>query len=191
MYFMNNKPKIAIVISSTRPGRICKEISQWVMGVMERDERLDLSFIDLLEINLPFLDEPTMPALGQYQHEHTKVWSALVKSYDGFVFVLPQYNWGYPAPLKNALDYLYVEWADKPASIVTYGNHGGGKAALQLQGVLQGLHMRNTSTNLALSFNNEMLREDGAFKDIGSDFASYEKPSLELSAELYTILKNA
>jgi NAD(P)H-dependent FMN reductase len=188
---MNNESKIAIVISSTRPSRICKEISEWVMSIMESDDQLDLSFIDLLEINLPFLDEPTMPALGQYQHEHTKAWSALVKSYDGFVFVLPQYNWGYPAPLKNALDYLYVEWADKPAAIVTYGNHGGGKAAVQLQEVLQGLHMRNTSTNLALSFNNEMLREDGAFKDIGSDFVSYEKPLLELSAELYTMLKDA
>jgi NAD(P)H-dependent FMN reductase len=188
---MNNKSKIAIVICSTRPGRICKEISEWVMSIMESNQQLDLSFIDLLEINLPFLDEPKMPALGQYQHEHTKVWSALVKSYDGFVFVLPQYNWGYPAPLKNALDYLYVEWADKPALIVTYGNHGGGKAALQLQGVLQGLHMRNTPTNLELSFNNKMLRKDGAFNDIRSDFASYEQPLLRLSAELHTMLKGA
>lgn len=98
--------------------------------------------LDLAEVDLPFLDEPRPPAHGSYVHEHTRRWSALVGSYDAFAFVLPQYNWGYPAVLKNALDFLYDEWAAKPAGIVTYGNHGGGRAAIQLQQVLTGLHMR-------------------------------------------------
>ncbi|MGB3676719.1 MAG: NADPH-dependent FMN reductase [Candidatus Nanopelagicales bacterium] len=69
-------------------------------------------------------------------------WSERVQSFDGFLFVAPQYNWGYPAALKNALDYLYVEWHDKPSTVLTYGTHGGGKAAKQLLDVMAGLHMR-------------------------------------------------
>jgi NAD(P)H-dependent FMN reductase len=71
-----------------------------------------------------------------------------VSSVDGFIFVFPQYNWGYPAPLKDALDYLYVEWRDKPASYVTYGTRGGSKAAEQFHQLLQGLHMRELDDHL-------------------------------------------
>jgi NAD(P)H-dependent FMN reductase len=146
-----------------------------VLGVVDDSSKLDFELIDLAVINLPFLDEPEMPALGNYQHEHTKTWSELISLYDGFIFVLPQYNWGYPAPLKNALDFLYHEWTNKPATIVTYGNHGGGKATAQLQIVLQGLHMRNTETNTQLSFSADMLDNSGHFKDINKDFSSYEE----------------
>jgi NAD(P)H-dependent FMN reductase len=165
--------KIGIVISSTRPTRICKEIAEWVLENVKDTTELEFELIDLKEINLPFLDEPLKPALGTYEYEHTKAWSRLVSSFDGFIFVLPQYNWGYPAPLKNALDYLYNEWANKPGTIITYGSHGGGKAAEQLKVVLQGLHMTNTATNPSLSFTDEMLIEEKHFKDIGMDFEIY------------------
>jgi NAD(P)H-dependent FMN reductase len=75
-------------------------------------------------------------------YEHTRSWSRLIQSYDGFVFVFPRYNWGYPGVLKNALDYVYHEWRDKPASFITYGIRGGNKAADQVTAVLHGLHMR-------------------------------------------------
>ncbi|MEU4654989.1 NADPH-dependent FMN reductase [Streptomyces sp. NPDC023723] len=91
---------------------------------------------------MPFLDEPFIAALGDYQHEHTRAWSRTAQSYGGFLFVFPQYNWGYPAVLKNALDYLYREWRDKPASFITYGTRGGTKAAEQFTEVLHGLRMR-------------------------------------------------
>ena len=116
-----------------------------------------VELVDLQEIDLPFLDEPIMAARGRYEHEHTVRWSELVRSYDGFVFVFPQYNWGYPAVLKNALDFLYHEWADKPAGLVTYGSRGGGLAATQLRQVLQGLHMRSTETNIELKTDETML----------------------------------
>jgi NAD(P)H-dependent FMN reductase len=139
--------RIGVVVGSTRPRRICKQLAQWVLAVAQPESRLTYELIDLAEVALPFLDEPLMAALGQYEHEHTKRWSRLVQSYDGFVFVLPQYNWGYTAVVKNALDFLYAEWHDKAASIVTYGTRGGGRASDQLKVVLQGLSMRGTSTN--------------------------------------------
>ena len=113
--------------------------------------------VDLQELDLPFLDEPIMASRGRYEHEHTVRWSELVRAYDGFVFVFPQYNWGYPAVLKNALDFLYHEWANKPAGLVSYGSRGGGLAATQLKQVLQGLHMRRTETNIELKTDEAML----------------------------------
>jgi NAD(P)H-dependent FMN reductase len=83
--------------------------------------------VDLAQVGLPFLDEPLKPALGHDAHEHTRAWSRLVTSFDAFVLVSPQYNWGYPAPSENALDFLYAEWRDKPAGLVTYGTRGEAK----------------------------------------------------------------
>jgi len=144
---MSADRKIGVVVGSTRPRRICKHLAEWVLEIAQAESRLTYELIDLAEISLPFLDEPLMAALGQYEHEHTKRWSRRVSSYDGFVFVFPQYNWGYTAVLKNALDFLYAEWHDKAAAIVTYGTHGGGRGAEQLKQVLQGIGMRNTATN--------------------------------------------
>jgi NAD(P)H-dependent FMN reductase len=139
--------KIGVVVGSTRPSRICSAIADWVLETARQENPLEFALIDLAEVDLPFLDEPVMAARGHYEHEHTKRWSRLVRSYDGFVFVMPQYNWGYTAVLKNALDFLYAEWHDKAASMVTYGSHGGGKGAEQLQSVLQALGMRIAFTN--------------------------------------------
>jgi NAD(P)H-dependent FMN reductase len=97
--------------------------------------------VDLKAWHLPMDDEPCIPATGEYACEHTRAWSRKISEGHGFVFVTPQYNWGYPAPLKNALDHLYKEWAGKPAMIVSYGGHGGGKCAAQLCQVLDGLGM--------------------------------------------------
>lgn len=134
--------RIAVVIGSTRPIRICAPIAAWACEAIGRESGLSYRLLDLADVALPFLDEPLPAALGDYQHEHTRAWSATVQSYDGFLFVFPQYNWGYPAVLKNALDYLYREWGDKPASFLTYGTRGGSKAAGQFAEVLRGLHMR-------------------------------------------------
>jgi NAD(P)H-dependent FMN reductase len=142
--------RVAVVIGSTRPNRICADISDWAIRLLQASSELHYELVDLAEVNLPFLDEPLKPAVGQYQHEHTKAWSRLVSSFDAFVFVFPQYNWGYPAPLKNALDFLYAEWHEKPAGLVTYGTRGGEKGAAQLRGVLQGVHMRTVDHNVEL-----------------------------------------
>ncbi|MBA3927114.1 NADPH-dependent FMN reductase [Listeria rustica] len=184
---MSEKPNIGLIIGSNRPTRVCRTVAEWAMKEMEHD-KLNLSLIDLAEINLPFLDEPEIPAHGNYQKEHTKAWSELIKGYDGFVFIFPQYNWGYPAVLKNALDFLYDEWRGKPVSIMCYGGHGGFQAALSMKLVTQGLHMYNMATNPPLDISDEMFDERGQFKNIEKDFARYKLPLQAVSAEFASIL---
>ena len=183
-----NKPNIGIIIGSNRPKRICRVVAEWVLKGMQH-EGLNLELIDLAEINLPFLDEPEIPACHNYQKEHTKSWSKVVSGYDGFVLVFPQYNWGYPAVLKNALDFLYDEWAGKPVSIMCYGRHGGFQGTLAMKLVTQGLDMYNMSTNPALHIEESMFDEQGQFKDIDADFARYEVPLQAVSSEFVNLLK--
>ena len=182
------KPCVAVVIGSNRPKRICPEIAAWVRTTAERQRSLAFETIDLRDIDLPFLDEPEIAARGGYVHEHTRRWSRLVSSFAGFVFVFPQYNWGYPAVLKNALDFLYAEWDGKPAGLVTYGTRGGGRAATQLQSVLQGLHMRNTTTNPALNTALTQLDGEGMFIDIEMALAPFAPDVLAMTAELATLI---
>lgn len=85
--------RIAVLIGSTRPTRICADIAGWTRDVLSQDSALSYQLLDLAEVDLPFLDEPRMPALGHYQHEHTRAWSRTVRVFDGFLFVFPQYNW--------------------------------------------------------------------------------------------------
>lgn len=182
-----NKPKIGIIIGSNRPTRICRRVAEWVIAEMQHDE-LDLTLIDLAEVNLPFLDEPEIPAHHHYAKDHTKAWSKQIGQYDGFVLIFPQYNWGYPAVLKNALDYLYDEWAKKPVSIMCYGGHGGFQATLAMKLVTQGLRMYNMSTNLPLDIEDEMFDEHGQFKDIEKAFARYKQPLQAVSDEFADLL---
>jgi NAD(P)H-dependent FMN reductase len=131
---------------------------------------LDLELVDLADWPLPG-DEPDVPAVASaYANEHTRDWSRKIGGAAGFVFVTPQYNWGYPASLKNALDHLYHEWRGKPAVIVSYGFHGGGRAASQLNQVLAGLHMRVAPTMPALTLPEAMKVTE---PDIGLALAAF------------------
>lgn len=109
-----------------------------------------------LEPPPPPFDEPGIPIFikdpSQYEHSHSRAWSAGVASYDAFIFVTPEYNWGYPAAIKNAIDYLFTEWNGKPATVVSYGGHGGAYSNAQLRQVLQGVHMRVTDHNVEVTF---------------------------------------
>lgn len=165
--------RIAVVIGSTRPARICPGIASWIRDVAQKDSPLSYELLDLADIGLPLLDEPLMAALGQYEHEHTRRWSGIVDSYDGFVFVFPQYNWGYPAVLKNALDFLYREWREKPAAVACYGTRGGNKGVAQLLGVLNGLHMRPLDQNLELVITEADLDAAWQLKDIDATLSPY------------------
>jgi NAD(P)H-dependent FMN reductase len=115
-----------------------------------------LHLIDLATWNLPLFDEPLVPSTvktsSEYSHEHTRAWSLEIQKYRGFIFVLPQYNWGYPAVLKNAIDYLFHEWRGKSAMIVSYGGHGGGKSAAQWRQVLSAVRINVADTAPALAF---------------------------------------
>jgi NAD(P)H-dependent FMN reductase len=165
--------RVAVIIGSTRPMRISAPIAEWVREHLQDGSPLHYELLDLAEVDLPFLDEPLMAALGRYEHAHTRAWSATVSAYAGFVLVFPQYNWGYPAVLKNALDFLYREWANKPVSYVTFGTRGGNRAAAQIDGVLAGLHMAPLEDHLEVVITGEDVDEDWQLRDLEATLAPY------------------
>ena len=181
-------PRIAVVIGSTRPTRICPGIAEWIKDAAQEESPLRYELIDLALVNLPFLDEPLKAALRQYEHEHTRAWSELVSAFSGFVFVFPQYNWGYPAPLKNALDFLYFEWGDKPATTVTYGTRGGNRAAEQFHGVLEGVHMRPLEDRLEIVITDDDVDEHWQLRDLDATLGPYREQVRRLDAQLVAAL---
>jgi NAD(P)H-dependent FMN reductase len=136
------RPVLQVVIASTRPGRIGPAFARWFVARAEQHGEFEIEVIDLAEVALPFMDEPHHPRLAKYQHQHTKDWSASVSRADAFVFVTPEYNYGYNAVLKNALDYLHNEWADKALGFLSYGGVAAGtRSVQQLKQVVTALRM--------------------------------------------------
>jgi len=180
--------RVAVVIGSTRPTRICPGIAEWIRNVAQQNSPLQYELVDLAEVNLPFLDEPLMAALQHYEHEHTRAWSRTVGSFDGFIFVFPQYNWGYPAPLKNALDYLFVEWQDKPASYVTYGTRGGSRAAAQFQVVLKGLDMRQLDDHVEAIITRDDVDDHWQLRDLDTTLRPYLEQARAIDAQMVDAL---
>lgn len=176
--------KIAVIIGSTRPTRVGADIADWFVRNVSDTPNASFEIIDLKEINLPFLDEVHVPDKGMYQKDHTKEWQELVKGYGAFVFVTAEYNAGYPAPLKNAIDYLYAEWVDKPAAIVSYGWGGGASAAAQLRQVLERLKMRVAGVAPALKFNGETFDENAQLNDVDKSFADNVEEAKMMAKQL-------
>ncbi len=125
-------PCLRIIIASTRPGRAGLPVANWFVPVARAHGGFDVEVTDLAELALPFMDEPKHPRFRDYTHEHTRAWSAIVEASDAFVFVMPEYNFGINAPLKNAIDYLHSEWQDKPVGFVSYGGISAGTRAVQM-----------------------------------------------------------
>ncbi|RGE20171.1 NADPH-dependent FMN reductase [Leucobacter sp. wl10] len=174
---MDSSPRIAVIVGSTRPGRISLDAATWVQATLNRQSELSYEIVDLAAIDLPFLDEPTPAAYGQYRHEHTIRWSELVSSYEGFVFVFPQYNWGYPGVLKNALDFLYREWHGKPATLFTWGIRGGARGAAQFHQIMLGLHMDPLSAHVEAVFTDSDTDHAGRLASAERTFAT-TRPTL-------------
>ncbi len=131
--------RIGVVTASTRPKRIGHHIADWVAGLAPED--VEVVPVDLRELALPLLDEPEMPSEGDYAHEHTRRWAAIVDSLDAVVLVMPEYNRGYNAALKNAIDYLYAEWRGMPVACVGYGWSGAHFARTALRQTLDRIGM--------------------------------------------------
>ena len=100
---------LKIITASVRPGRKGPIVTQWIAGKASLHGSFNVEVIDLKEINLPLMDEPNHPALKKYEHEHTKQWSAKIEEADAFIFVTAEYDFNYPASLRNALEFLYHE----------------------------------------------------------------------------------
>jgi NAD(P)H-dependent FMN reductase len=143
--------RIGIILGSTRPNRNGEQVARWVYDLASRRTDAEFELVDLRDYPLPHLDEPLPPSLGQYQNEHTRQWADKIASFDGFVFVTPEYNHSTSGVLKNAIDYLYAEWHNKAAGIVSYGGVGGARAAEHLRLVAGELQMADVRQQVALS----------------------------------------
>jgi len=161
--------KIAIIISSTRPTRVGPSVAEWVYKLAKERNDAEFELVDLAEQNLPFLNEAAQPATGKYEYETTKKWSKLIIGYDGYIFILPEYNHSYPATLKNALDMLYHEWTYKPVGLVSYGNLGGARAVEALRQVLANFNMAvvrpQVSLALATDFEDKKIAKPAKFQE--------------------------
>jgi NAD(P)H-dependent FMN reductase len=173
-----------VIAGSLRPRRIALQIAAWVAEVGRDTTNDAFEVVDLKHWPLPMDDEPHVPAGGGYEFDHTRAWSRKIDATGAFVFVTPQYNWGYPAPLKNALDHLYREWAGKPAMIVTYGGRGGDKCAEQLRQVCEGLHMSLIATRPSLVISRERIEANSGEIDPAAEFGGHLGELRQAFAEL-------
>lgn len=180
------RPSVLIIMGSVRAGRRCPRVARWVLGIAWELADLDFEIVDLNDWPLPFDDERHIPAQGIYIQPHTRAWSEKIQAARGFVIVTPQYNWGYPAPLKNALDHLYREWHSKPLALVTYGGHGGAKCAAQLRQVAGGLKMRPVATSAEIVLTHEMVETE--LPQTAEQLAQFEPAVRQALAELRTAL---
>lgn len=121
---------LKIISSTVRPGRKGPIVTKWIESLAKQNGNFNVEVFDLGEVNLPMMNEPNHPSLKKYEHEHTKWWSAKMDEADAYIFVTAEYDYNYPAPLRNALEYLFHEWGYKAAGLVSYGGVSGGTRAL-------------------------------------------------------------
>ncbi|PVC83703.1 NADPH-dependent FMN reductase [Streptomyces sp. CS090A] len=153
--------KLEIIVASTRPGRVGPVIGSWTEKLAREHGGFgEVELVDLAEVALPFMNEPLHPRLGRYTHQHTRDWSAKVREADAFVFVMPEYNYGYNAELKNAIDYLHEEWKYKPVGLVSYGGVSAGtRAAQMIKQVVTTLKMTPLAEAVSIPFVQEFIKE--------------------------------
>jgi NAD(P)H-dependent FMN reductase len=143
--------KIGIIIGSTRPGRKAEVVASWAYDIARQRKDADFELVDIADFNLPLLDEPIPAIFGQYSHDHTRAWSAKIASFDGYVFVTPEYNHSTSAALKNAIDFLYHEWNNKAAGFIAYGGTMGARAVENLRLVMAELQVATVRAQVGLS----------------------------------------
>jgi NAD(P)H-dependent FMN reductase len=157
--------KIKVILGSTRPNRFGPQPAHWLMEQTADVKGAEFELVDLVDVNLPLLDEPVTPMSHQYSKDHTKAWSKIVDDADGFVFVTAEYNHSIPAALKNAIDFLYDEWNYKPVAFVSYGSLAGGSRAVEhLRSVAAEVRMFDLREQIMLPDYYNNLDDDGKFK---------------------------
>ncbi|MEV7685344.1 NADPH-dependent FMN reductase [Streptomyces bungoensis] len=160
--------KIGIILGSTRPGRNGEAVARWVLDIASKRSDAEFELVDLLDYKLPHLDEVLPPSMGQYAQPHTQEWARKIASFDGFVFVTPEYNHSTSGVLKNAIDYLFAEWNNKAAGFVSYGAMGGARAVEHLRLIAGELQMADVRAQVGLSlfhdFENFSVLKPGEFQ---------------------------
>jgi NAD(P)H-dependent FMN reductase len=174
-------PKLCVIVGSTRPNRAGFSIAEWFVRQAKAHGGFDVEIADLKEIGLPLVDEPKHPRFRDYQHEHTRKWSAIVDAADAFAFVTPEYNYSAAPALINAIDYLFHEWSYKPAGFVSYGGASGGMRAVQMtKMLLTSLKVVPLPEAVSISFFLQLIDPSGVFQ--GSE--ALEKSATTMLGEL-------
>lgn len=156
--------QLKIITSTTRPTSKGIAVARWILERALKDESFETELLELASINLPFLNEPEHPRLQRYVHNHTKQWSEKINGSDAFIIVLGEYNYGMPAPIKNAIDYLVHEWKYKPVAFVSYGGVSGGIRSLQMiKQVVTGLNMMPLAEAVNVPFFTKHFNDHGVF----------------------------
>lgn len=143
--------KIGIIVGSTRPGRNAEAVAQWVLENAKKHEGAQFELVDIADFDLPILDEAYPAAMQQYSQDHTKKWSETIAKFDGYIVVTPEYNHSTSGALKNAIDYLNAEWANKAAGFVSYGSAGGVRAVEHLRNIFAELRVATVRSQVILS----------------------------------------
>ncbi|HYC46404.1 MAG TPA: NAD(P)H-dependent oxidoreductase [Burkholderiales bacterium] len=147
--------RVGIITGSTRPGRNNEAVAKWVHDIAKQRTDAEFELVDIADYNLPLLDEPVPPSMGQYSQPHTKAWAQKIASFDAYVFVTPEYNHGISGALKNAIDYLFAEWNNKAAGFVSYGSAGGARAVEQLRLVMGEIMVADVRAQVLLSLHTD------------------------------------
>ncbi len=158
---------IQAILGSTRQGRFGSTVADWFFRLASQREDMTVELIDLRDWPLPFFDSAKSPASSpDAVAPEAQEWSKKIKQGDGYVFITPEYNRGAPGVLKNALDYLWYEWNDKPLGLVGYGGAAGGARALQqIRTVAMELEMAPVRTEVTLVFSRRLFDENGNLKE--------------------------
>lgn len=144
--------RIGIIIGSTRPGRVGDQVARWVLDHAAQRDDAEFELVDLVDYALPHLDEAIPASAGTYANDHTRAWAQKVASFDGYVFVTPEYNHSTSGALKNAIDFVYGEWNNKAAGLVSYGaSASGSRAAEHLRLVLGEVQIADVRQQVAFS----------------------------------------
>ena len=155
---------LKIILASTRPGRKGAAVASWFFVIATKHPDFKTELLDLAVINLPFLDEAAHPRFKKYEHQHTKDWSAMIDPADAIIIVNAEYNYSFPATIKNALDFLYQEWNYKPLGFVSYGGVAAGTRSTQmLKQVANSLKMVPMTDNVNIPFIAKRVDEQGKF----------------------------
>ena len=151
----NALPKIAIITGASRPGSVNKSVAEWVLAQVADRTDADVELVDIADFSLPLLDEAYPAAYQNYQNPATKAWSAKVSEFDGFIFVVHEYNHTAGPVLTNALSYLNAEFNNKAAGFVSYGSAGGARAVEHLREILSELQVAHVRNQVMFSLFND------------------------------------
>jgi len=181
---MNKEIKIKVIVGSTRRGRFGDKPARWIFDIIKKYEGVDAEILDLRDYPMPFFDEMDSPSSvkGEYPNPIVNAWAQKIADADAFIVVSPEYNHGYSAVLKNAFDYIYKEWNNKPVGMVSYGGLGGARAIEQIHQVAVALQMApiGSSVNILAPWN--LLEADGSLKS--GALEPYEKNAQNLITQL-------